>query len=214
MKVTNLTRKTIVSLTAAGLIAVAAPAISNAQSTLVFDDSGLGNNANLPGTGYGDNLVGTPNVTLSWSAGWQNYFNWDGRTTVGQLDYNVAASSVIDLTFNAEAGFGVYVSSFDLDTWTGGGDTRIDWELLDGLNSIDSGVYLQPSGSGRTTITTNMDSSNAVFGSLVLRLTRVSGLPNYQAADNITFAQVPEPSSAAFLLAGVGAIASMRRRRK
>jgi hypothetical protein len=213
MKVSNLTRNTLMTLAATGMVAVAAPAISNAQSTLIFDDSGLGNNTNLPGSGYGDNLVGTPNVTLTWGAGWQNYFNWDGRTTAGQLDYNVAGSNVIDLTFHSDAGFGVYVSSFDLDTWTAGGNTRIDWEILDGGTSIDSGVYLNPLGSGRTTITTNMDSSNAVFGSLTLRLTQISGLPNYQAADNITFSQVPEPTSAAVLLAGAGALA-MRRRRK
>jgi hypothetical protein len=200
-------------MAATGAMAVAAPAISNAQSTIIFDDSGLGNNVNLAGTGYGNNLANTPNITLTWGAGWQNYLNWDGRTDVGQLDYNVAASTVIDLTFNPQAGFGVFVSSFDLDTWTGGGSTDIFWQLIDGGNVVDSGTYLNPSGSGRTTITTNMNAQNAVLGDLTLRFTLNSGLPNYQAADNIVFSQVPEPTTTALLLGGLGAMA-LRRRRK
>lgn len=216
MRVTNWKRKAVLSMAATGACAFATPAISNAQSTLIFEDSGLANNIDLAGSGYGNNLPGTPNVTVTWGAGWQNYLDWDGRGVVGQLDYNASGSNPIDLTFTPEAGFGVYVSSFDLDTYDGGDNVDLFWELLFNGNVIDSGSYLNPTGvSNRTNFTTNMNAGNAVGGPLTLRVTRNSGFPSYVAGDNIVFAQVaiPEPTSAAILVSGLGAMA-LRRRRK
>jgi hypothetical protein len=213
MRVTNWKRKAILSIAATGALSVAAPTDINAQTTLVFEDSGLGNNVNIGGTGYGNNAAGTPNVVLNWSDGWQNYLNWDGRGVVGQLDYNVSGNNPITLDFVPDSGIGVFVSRFDLDTYASGGNVDLFWEILSGANVIDSGSYLNPSGvANRTTFTTNMSAATAVFGTLTLRVTRNDGFPSYLAADNITFAQIPEPTSAMLLLGGLGAMALRRRR--
>lgn len=202
--------------TAGGLL----PLSARAEVTLDFEDFGSTNQI-VPDT-YGDNLPGAPNIDLTWNTdGWQTYQNWDGRSTVVQMDYDTVGSPILSLDLQADSGFGVYVREFELDEWAGGGDTVVNWSLISGGSTLYSGVWDEFSNAnggngGRTLIATGMDSSSAVFDTLQLQFELVSGDTTYVAMDNLTFGQVtavPEPSSALVLaLGGLGA-AVMRRRR-
>ena len=215
---------------AVGLGVVGLTAMQSAHATTQITFGGFpGNNTDISTiANYGDNvsadsadytvslgaagITGTPNIVLTWGAGYQTYTDWDGRGNVGQLDFNAAAE--ISLTLTPEPGYGVLINSFDLDEWDGGGDMNINWDISDSSGSLASGVWTRSTG-GRDTISTGIGPGNITPGEVVtLRFSLNSGAPSYVALDNLTFDQVPEPSTVALgvLGLGLGAVAMRRRR--
>ena len=208
---------------------------AHATTTIYFDGSGLppNNTGDIPATfadfasvdtpGYtvslGAVVVGTPNINLTWGPGSggvvEYYQNWDGRGDVAQLDFNRpigVGSAFIDLSFAPDPGWGVLISSFDLDKFSGGATMDVNWSIFDGSGTLASGNFL--SASGRQTFSP-VYSRNADIGSTVtFRFTYNSGPGSYFAIDNLVFDQVPEPSSAGLMALGLGlGAAAMRRRR-
>ncbi|WP_442485701.1 PEP-CTERM sorting domain-containing protein [Aeoliella sp. SH292] len=207
----------------------------NAASILDFSQNDVVENQNFAGSGYGNNLPETPNVTLEWGVGLQHYNNWNGRGASGQLDFGDHSGSTIggviqppsngapiNVVLTPEAGYGVYLTSFDLDTWAGGSiapnGMNVGWELLSGPGVLYSGVYSLPvqSGGNRTAIITGMTEADAISTPLTLRYTLNSGDGTYLATDNIAFGQVtaiPEPATVALLAIAGGALVIAGRRR-
>ena len=178
----------------------------------ISDIPGYGSNVSGPSLDYIVTLGGTPNIALTWGPGFQTYTGWDGRGEVAQLDFNLAGT--IELLFTPTAGAGVLIDSFVMDEWAGGGDQIVAWEVLSGSGSIASGNWQRSSG-GQDIILTGLTTSDAQLGEAVtLRFTQSSGFPSYVALDNLTFAQVPEPSTVALGLLGAGLGALAMRRRK
>jgi len=213
-----------------GVIGVSAWNPANATTEITFGGFTVNNTDISSIPGYGSNVsassadytvslgaagvTGTPDIALTWGVGYQTYTAWDGRGNVAQLDYNVQPGS-IDLLFTPSAGAGVLLSSFSLDEWTGGGNMDVNWQVFDSIGVLASGNWTRNTG-GRDTITTGLGVGDIRGGQAVtLRLTLNSGTTSYVALANLTFDQVPEPSSLALGLAGLGLGAvAMRRRRK
>jgi hypothetical protein len=184
--------------------------------------------SSLPG--YGDNISlntpdyiatlglggirGTPDITLDWLGQWDTYTGWDGRGSVGQTDFN--GGSPISIVFTPTAGFGVRLASFDLDEWNGGGDGNIAWSITGATSGeLATGSWTMVPTGGRKTISPGV--SGQVGEAVTLSLQLNSGAPSYLALDNLTFAQVPEPSALALgALGAMGALgaAAMRRRKR
>lgn len=208
-------KETLLAALAAGTFGVA----GSAGAATVLDFVTGNNNGDGMPAGYGSNAAGTPNVALAYSDDWDGYDNgWDGRGEVGQWDVPAPpGSQTATIDFTADAGFATFVTSFDLDEFTGGGDTVVNWELVGtGFSGTwDDFSDAQGGNGGRTTINTGMTAGDAVAGTLTLQLTLVSGASSYQAMDNLAFDQVvvPEPGSGVLALGGLGALA-MRRKRK
>jgi len=207
-------KETLLVALAAGTFGVA----GSAGAATVLDFVTGNNNGDGMPAGYGSNAAGTPNVALAYSDDWDGYDNgWDGRGEVGQWDAGVDAVATID--FTADAGFGTFVTSFELDEFSGGGDTVVSWELLGTGFSGTVTALGNTDNPGddvrRFTVNTGMTAGDAVAGTLTLQLTRDSGASSYQAMDNLAFDQVvvPEPGSGVLALGGLGALA-MRRKRK
>ena len=175
--------------------------------------------------GYGDNVVasstdytvsglGTPNISLDWVGGWDTYTLWDGRGNVAQSDFNGGPN--VSILFTPSAAFAVRLGSFHLDEWAGGGDGSITWSIT-GLNSgaLASGVWNMSNAGGRSLITPGI--TGQLGEGLILNLQLNSGSPSYFALDNLTFAQVPEPSTLALGALGAATAlgaAAMRRRQR
>ncbi len=220
MKIRNWKRKAMATIAAGGAFVAADPGLANADEVLDFDaaDTGLATNDDLLGTGYGSNSAGALNIAVAWDGGWDAYNGWDGRGDVGQIDYNASGGAPITTLFTPDAGFGVFVTSFDLDEFVGGGDSVVNWSLLgtafsgtwDDFNDANAGD------GGRTNIVTGMTMADAVSGPLTLEFSFVSGSNSYLAVDNISFGQVsavPEPGSVSVLAMGLGAVLLRRRKR-
>jgi len=178
-------------------------------------------------TGVGG-FVGTPDIALTYNtvalpAGseWDSYSAWDGGRSVVQTHYKSGGGMA--LNFVPTAGNGVLILSFSLDEYVGGGNSIVNWSILNGATSIVSGTWsdfsdLAGGNGGQSTVTTGMTQAQALANAgstLTLSLTLVSGDGTYQALDNLSFDQVavPEPSAAILAAAGLGAFA-LRRRRK
>jgi hypothetical protein len=200
--------------------------------------SGFGSYVSATGPNWlatlGSSAVGSPNIGMTWGAGYQTYTSWDGRGNVIQTDFNNATNSAgIDVTWTPDPGYGVLVTRFDLDEWGGAGtaygaafgDANVSWSLTDAFGSLASGVWdLRNNANdpldagGRDIILTGLTSGSVNIGQAVtLRLTFNGGAPSYLAMDNLTFDQiaaVPEPTVAAIGLLGAGLGAMAMRRRK
>lgn len=225
-----------------GLVSISG---ATAATTLGFNGAGFvdaGANGGIMEETYGDNItvsdtiagitatsgvqsiVGTPNITLGWSTGngngeWDSYAGWDTPPRdVVQTDYR---RSFMTLTFEPDSpNVGALITAFDLDEFTNGGETEIDWSILNGSTTIVSGTETRLSGAfngGQVTVNTGMTEAQAIANAgnnLTLRLDFVAGSSSYQAMDNLSFDQVvvPEPSSSLLAAVGLGAMAMRRRR--
>jgi hypothetical protein len=219
---------------AVGLGVVGFTAMHNVQATTEITFGGFtANNIDISTIGgYGSNVssssadynvsagatgvTGTPNIALTWGTGYQTYTAWDGRGNVAQTDFTQAgAPQEILLTLTPQAGSGVLVNSFALDEWAGGGDANVNWQLADSVGTLASGAWTRNTG-GRDVINTGLTLGDVRLGEAVtLKLTRISGEGSYLALDNLVFDQVPEPSTIALGLMGLGlGAAAMRRGRK
>lgn len=170
--------------------------------------------------------LGTPNITLDYastpSGQFDSYPDWDFvGNDVLQTDYQ---AGIMSLNFIPGAGFGVLITAFDLDEFTGGGDSTVDWSITNGATTIVSGTWddfndASGGNGGSSTVDTGMTEAQAIANAgntLSLNLTLVAGSGSYQALDNLAFDQVdaiPEAGTAVLCLAGLGA-GAMRRRRK
>lgn len=179
-----------------------------------IDDS-FGDNATTDSTGFtvsagADGTVGTSDIDITWqSAGaTDHYASWDGRGEAAQLDvHNVS------WTFATSANTAVILESFDLDEWNGGGTMDIDWTVTGSVSgALGSGNWTRSTG-GRDTIAPSI--TGAAGESLTLTFALNGGTASYVAVDNLVLDQisaVPEPTSAALLGLGLGAMAMRRRR--
>lgn len=167
-------------------------------------------------------IVGTPDITLEYNPNsgpgvFDSYGNWDGRTAVVQTQYD---GGDLSLEFTPTISAGVLITSFDLDEYTGGGASVVEWSITNGATVIVSGVWndFEVANGGRSTVLTGMTVAQAVANggsTLALNLVLTGGAGSYQALDNLSFDQVavPETSSSILSALGFGAFL-MRRRRK
>ena len=213
-----------------GVLGFTAVHSTHAETTITFGSFTL-DNADFP-AGYGSNvsansadyivapgaagITGTPNIVANWGAGFDTYTAWDGRGEVGQLDFTGVDPDQITLTLTPDPGFGTLVTSFDLDYYAGGEPVNLTWTVSDPVGTLATGLWTQDATGGRDTIDTGLDLSNARVGQPVtITFTMNSGSPSYIALDNLTFDQVPEPSTTALALTGLGlGVLAMRRRRR
>lgn len=178
-----------------------------------FGDNITANDPNYTASPGVSGILGTPNISLEWVGQWDTYTSWDGRGGVGQTDFN--GGPTVSILFVPSLSSAVRLLSFDLDEWAGGGDGSIAWSI-GGLSSgvLASGNWTMSTAGGRTTIAAG--ASGQLGEALTLSLQLSSGAPSYFALDNLTFAQVPEPSAIGLgVLAAAGALgaAAMRRRK-
>jgi MYXO-CTERM domain-containing protein len=156
------------------------------------------------------NVIGTPDITLDWFSQWDTYTDWHGRGNVAQSDFNGGITASI--LFTPSPTSAVRLVSFELDEWVAGGAGSIAWDVTDSSGIRTSGTWTMTDAGGRSVVAPNIV---GVLGDpLTLNLTLISGAPSYYALDNLTFDQVPEPSTLTLALpaAALGA-AAMRRRR-
>lgn len=186
--------------------------------------SNIGANAGNPpmDESYGDNVTagnpvtgivatagpsgvsGTPDISLAYNPNigggiFDSYPGWEGRGGVAVLQVQFDASTTMDIEFTPTGDVGALISSFDLDEWSGGGNSIIHWSIVNGENVIVSGTWDQfgdalGGNGGRTTINTGMTYAQAMANAgakLALKLNLASGAGSYQALDNLAFDQVP-----------------------
>lgn len=84
-------------------------------------------------------VTGTPDIALNWDGeqggnsgtGLDTYTAWNGRGNVIQIDSTRGGGAVDGtpftfITFTPAANVAVYLDSFDLDEWGGGGDMEVE----------------------------------------------------------------------------------------
>jgi hypothetical protein len=192
----------------------------NADVPVTFADFASANSTGFVVSSGIDGITGTPNIDIAWAGinhVLDSYQNWDGRGTVLQTDFNATGGTLtIDIPFIPDsASFGILISTFELDLYSGGGPAQVNWSILAGNTTIASNNWTRATG-GRDLIDTGITAAQARLyagETITLRLVKASGLGSYFAVDNLAFDQVvPEPSVAAAAMMGLGAMAMRRRR--
>lgn len=192
----------------------------------------LGSNATADGAGFVVTNGATPNIALTWGANWDihqsNQFDelenktigggdWDnesGGPRIGQMDEDLHT-----IIFSADAGYALVLNSFDfantdetfdVSTWDltlTDSSLNVVWSLSVDLDNADESSETQtisPNFTGLAGETYTLTFSEDIS---------VHNTPNGRhGIDNLSFTQVPEPSSAA--LFGLAGIALLVRRRK
>jgi hypothetical protein len=204
----NLNPRKLIRLAATGGAGLAL--VQATQAATILTGTGLANNTQIP-SDHGSNAPGTPNITVAWDSAWDAYNKWPNDPGNGVYQHDRGLNDPHTIVFTPDTGYDVVLTSLDLNVWTGGGSTSVDWLVV-----ASSGTTL---GSGTWT-TADGTVSNYTIGitgssseSLALNLVQTSGDGSYLAMDNLTFDQVPEPASTGLLGAlCLGAMAIRRRK--
>jgi len=181
--------------------------------------TGVGGNTNVPvPTDHGSNVQDTLHIALTWvpTGGatnsrnqWEQYNSWPGGGDGGAV-YQVDSAIEHTIAFTPEAGYGVVLTSLDLNVWSGGGDTSVNWAVTGSLSGLlGSGIFNTPDGS---VVTHNINLVGNGSETLTLSLQQTSGNDSYLAMDNLTFSEVVVPEPATLALLGLGGMAIRRRR--
>lgn len=219
MKIRNWRRKLSATLAAVGASYAASPVQANITTTLTGVPGSV-NNDPIPA-----NHGSTAETLLAWSEvlpddDWDQYTNWDGRGDVYQINDRVAS-----ITFTpANANIKVAIDSFDLDEWSGGGDTTVEWSVSGSVSGLlSSGIWddknaaNDPSDAGGRTLVSPL-AMGAAGETLTLEFdhSASAGFISYLAMDNLTFSStvIPEPSAAVMAWLGVGGLGALAMRRK
>jgi hypothetical protein len=184
----------------------------------------FGDNAAASSEGVSVVGTGTPNIGLTWSGSgeisgtrWDFYI--DAVWSAGQLDGS-GLGAAHNILFTPTAGWAVRLSSFNFHPYYVSAETfDYTWSVLDGANVLASGSTSFGSDATKNHPVT-IDYMGNPDQALTLSILRTGGSGGTQniAIDDLTFAQVPEPSTAALFaltgLAGLGWAARRRCRRK
>ena len=169
---------------------------------------------------HGSNAPGTPNVALTWGSvpagNWDQYADWpnDPGGGVYQVDGANDGSQTHTVAFAPDSGWDVILTSLDLNVWSGGGATDVDWSVGGSSSgNLGSGTFSTPDA---TAATHDINLTGSGGETLTLSLVQTSGAGSYLAMDNLTFDQavIPEPSTLALALAGMGGLGALAIRRK
>lgn len=211
-------RQFVAGVALCGVLAVAPV---RAASVIDFDDLVFADYDPIP-AGYGSNLVGTPDVTVSYKS-----LNADGSVFSNSLllwhrgygdltDVSLAAANgtIAEVRLDAAVGYEVQLQSFLLAGWPETSTIATVLRVLDGAGTIlwdASNTLVLGTGSTHSTFTPPNLSGSTL---------RIQWGTNWNIGiDDITFSQaevaaVPEPASLAMLSIGGVAAALVVARRK
>ena len=184
--------------------------------------TGVGGNTNDPvPADHGSNVQDTLHISLTWAPTggannsrnqWEQYNDWPGGGDGGAVYQVDSSGGYVEhtITFTPEAGYGVVLSSLDLNVWSGGGDTNVDWTVTGSSSGLlGSGTFNTPDGS---VVTHGIDLVGNGSETVTLSLLQTSGADAYLAMDNLTFGEVAVPEPATLILLGLGGVALLKRR--
>lgn len=191
----------------------------------------LASNATADGNGFVVTNGATPNIALTWDSDWDihtsGFFSdiedfsvgggdWDNEgdiPRIAQLDFGNHT-----IAFSADPGFALSLNSFDFGHQPEtAGVTEWDLSLTDSGSNVvwSQSVTLDnadPS-TGITTVTPNFTGDLGESYTLTFdRTSETYGSNGRHALDNLSFNQIPEPSSVSLL--GLTGISLLVRRRK
>jgi len=177
----------LVSLTLCGVV----------QATVL---TGADGEDNAPvAANHGSNVQETPHVALTWAPTggeknarnqWEQYNNWPNGGPGGDV-YQVDGTVEHTIIFTPEAGYSVILASLDLNVWSGGEDTNVNWTVTGSQSGLlGSGTFFTPDGSA---VTHPINLAGNGSETLTLSLLQTSGDDAFLAMDNLTFSEKAVP---------------------
>ena len=191
-----------------------------AQGATVLDFTGQGGNLTLIPQSYGDNLAGTPNVTVGYRVGsiatnvttFSDLTNWStGYGDLVNVAFGGRFGDYAEIALTAGGGQNVRLNSFDLASFGSTQALQTVNVLVDGLSSFNFiGSIL--GGSSRSSFSPNLTGQTVTI--------RFGYNNELIGIDNISFDElapvsnngVPEPSAILLSLTGLAAVALRCRR--
>jgi len=177
--------------------------LCGAVQASVLTGAGGDDNIAVP-ENHGSYVQNTPHIGLTWAPTggelnardqWEQYRNWPGGGTNGEV-YQLDGAVEHTITFTPETGYAVILASLDLNIWSGGGDTNVQWAVTGSMTGLlGSGTFFTPDGA---IVTHSINISGNRSEILTLSLLPTSGHDAYIAMDNLTFFEahtslVPDP---------------------
>lgn len=182
------------------------------QAATILTGDGQADNEQVP-VNHGSNALGTPNVSLTWDDAWDSYAGWPNDPGDGVYQHDNEVGTPHTILFSPDASWNIVLVSLDVNVWAGGGATDVAWSVAGSLSgNLGSGTF---SNADDSVVSHPLGITGVDGEALTLSLTQESGSPSYLAIDNLSFDQVavPEASTAALAVLGMGAAAMRRRRR-
>ena len=148
---------------------------------------------------HGSFVQDTPDIALTWEPTggannannqWEIYNDWPNAGTDGIVYQLGNTSTTYKVTFTPNTRYNIVLNSIDLNVWSGGGSTSVNWDVTGSVSgTLGSGVFTTPD-AGVVTHDINITGSDAE--TLTLSLQQTSGLAAYLGMDNLNFSQVQD----------------------